>query len=208
MNFQTIQSAMTTLLGTESGGQYRVLGYHDKPEDAENIKNDNASVAVYFKRATPAMGRSSMTGPFSHDCLYHIELTISTPAQADLTTLNSESSTPTERATAMNNIENTKALADVALNTFIAKVFSDLMDARNVDLGLATGVARSRKIVAIEKEEPGYMGDLIISSATMHLSLVTDETVDGDAGVASDIIDLTVKINDEPSSGQAGFYKE
>lgn len=207
MNFQTIHTAIVTLLGTEAGGNYRVLGYRNTPEDAENIRNTNATVAVYFKRAVPVRKSNSLTGPFDHECTYIIELKISTPAEADLATLNDPVSTPTQRATAMGNIENTKALANTALGVFIAAVFADLMDARNVDLGLAKGVARSRRIEAIETEEPGYIGDLIISEATMNLVLTTEETVTGDEGVESDAIDLSIKVNDEPSDGQAGFSK-
>lgn len=208
MNFQTIHTAIVDLLGTEAAGAYRVLGYQNIPEDSENLKDTNQTVAVYFKRAVPARSSNSLTGPFDHECTFNIELTISTPATADIETLNDSGSTALERATAMTNIESTKALADVELNAFIDLVFADLMDARNVDLGLAVGVARSRRVESIEKEDPVYIGDLIVSKATMNLILTTEETVTGDEGVESDVIDLTHKVNDEPSDGQAGFYKE
>lgn len=208
MNFETIHTAIVETLSTEAAGAYRVLGYRNIPEDSDNIKDSNKAVAVYFKRGVPNRQSNSLTGPFDHECTFNIDFMISTPAKADLATLKDEGASEAERATAMTNVENAKAVADIDLNSFIAEVFADLMDARNVDLGLTKGTVRSRRIESIEKNEPGYLGDLIISQATMNLILTTEETVTGDEGVESDVIDLTHKVNDEPSDGQAGFYKE
>lgn len=210
MNFTTVRDALKTIITTDAGSDFRVLGYKNEPEASSNVLDTNASVSVYFSEAKVSPSKSAHICEFAWDCIYNIELMIATSAKADLTTLNDSGSTDGERATALSNVENTRLLADEALDSLIEKVFSIIMDGDNLDLGLSVGVARSRFINEVIKLDPlyGNYSDLIICKAKMNLYLELTETVSGDEGTEGEIIDLTLNIDDEPTDGQAGIYED
>jgi len=205
MNFTEAQTAISTLLGNNAGGQFRVCGYRNEPADAKTVKDTNASVAVYYGKGDFSKANSPPTGPFEHSCTFNIELTISTAAKADLTTLNDDGSTPAERQTALSNIQNTRALADQALNALINVVWNIIFNAEHIGFEETLGKYRDRWVPTIEKQEVGYIGDLIVSQATMHLNLDVQEIADGDLGTALEVLNLTLNLEDEPTDGQAGI---
>jgi hypothetical protein len=206
MNFETVQEALTDLLGNGANGQFRVCGYNNEPENAEAIRNENASVAVYFQSATIPKSSSGLNGPFTFVATYNIELSIASSAKADLETLNDPDSTQGERAAAMTALQNTRLLADQALNTLMGYVFTILFTPKDIDLGLDPGVARSRWIDAITKEKPDYAGELLISQAVMAMTIRFTESIAGEDLEPLTEIDLTLNLNEEPD-GQAGVYE-
>ena len=194
MNFITVQGAITTILGNGANGQFRVCGYKTTPEDSANIKNTNASVAVYFNNAI-INKKSGLNGPAGWDVTYNIELSLGTPASADLATLNDPESTALEKAAALTAVQNTRQLANQALSTFIAAVYQILRDGSNLDLGLTVGLARSRWIENINTGEPSYLGDLLVSTANVNLTISVTETTAVVEGEPVEIIDLGMKLN-------------
>jgi len=206
MNFITIQEALTELLGNGANGQFRVCGYSVEPESGEAIRNENAAVAVYFSDAKIPKSGSGFNGPFKFDATYNIELSISSSAKADLETLNDPESSQVDRAAAMTSLQNTRLLADQALNTLIECVFNIIFKPEDVDLGLDVGIARSRWIPSITKEKPDYAGELLISQAVMSLTMQITESISSDDLEPLVEIDLTLNLNDEPV-GQAGIYE-
>ena len=209
MNFEDIQNAIITTLGNGADGNFRVCGYHNSPEDVENIKDTNASVSVFFVRARISKGKSSLQGPWQLDGIYNIELSISTCASADIETLADEESTQAQKATALSNITNTRQLANIALGVLIRNVFQIIFNPTNLDFGLTVGKIRNRWIEDIETgEEPKFMGDYLISEATMHLSATWSETVEDEDVEDLEIIDTSLKLDNEPSDGQAGTIKD
>lgn len=214
MNFEDVQTAIITTIGNGASGNFRVCGYHNKPEDVANIKNTNASVSVFFSRARIPRGKSALQGPWQWDVTYNIELSISTPASADIATLNDEGSTQGERATALSNITNTRQLSNIALNSLIKYVYTIIHNPSNLDFGLTVGKIRNRWVDDIEtNEDPIFSGDYLVSEATMHLSLTLSENTTDDVLDDLEIIDTTLKLNDEPgpdedTEGRAGVIND
>lgn len=208
MNFQSVQSALVTALGSAAAGRYRAIGYKDLPIGQSEIQDTNKLVSVYYVKGDFPLNLSGRYGPATHSCVFNIDLKLSQKASVDLTTLEDEGSTAGQRATALAALQDAKSLANTNLDSFISIIFGVLLDNRNAFLGLSKSIFANRWISNIKKEDPIYVGDTVICSAILTYECDVEETFVGDTGDSGDIIDLTVNVNDEPTDGQTGVYKE
>jgi hypothetical protein len=208
MNFQSVQTALVTILGAAEASRYRTVGYKDEPIGQSEILNTNKLVSVHYKEGSFPDHVSGRQGPVTHKCTFNIELKLSQKAVVDIATLENVGATEGQRATALAGLQDAKDLANTNLDAFISIILGVLMDSRNAYLGLSKSIFGNRWISKIKKEDPMYFGDSVICSAILIYECDIEETFVGDTGDAGDIIDLTVKVNDEPTDGQTGVKKE
>lgn len=208
MNYQSVQTALVTILGAAEASRYRTLGYRDEPIGQSEIDGISKLVSVYYTQGSFPLGSSGRHGPVTHKSIFNIELKLSQKASVDIATLEDSGSTAGERATALAGLQDAKDLANTNLDAFINIIFGVLMDSRNADLGLSKSIFWNRWISEIKKEDPMYFGNSVISSAILIYECEVEETFVGDSGTAGDVIDLTVKVNNEPTDGQTGVYKD
>jgi len=208
MNFQSVQTALVTALGAGAAGRYRTIGYQDLPIGQSEIIGNNKLVSVYYVQGDLPKHLSGLVGPATHSCKFNIDLKLSQNTKVNLSTLEDSESTEGERATVLAALQDSKNLANTNLDDFINVVFGVLTDNRNLFLGLSKSIFANRWISNIKKEEPMYFGNSVICSAILTYECDVEETFVGDSGTAGDIIDLTIKVNEEPSNGQTGVYKE
>lgn len=208
MRFQNVQTALVTALGNDAAGRFRTIGYKEQDIDQSEITSNDKLVSVYYSKGSLNVGRSGRNGPADHECVFNIELKLSQPVSVDIATLENPSSTEGERATALAGLQDAKDLANSNLDSFIDIVFNILIDNRNSYLGLSKKVFANRWISDVDKEDPLYFGDSIICSATLIYVCDVEESFIGDSGSSGEIIDLTLKLKDEPTDGQTGVKEE
>jgi hypothetical protein len=207
MNFQIVRDALITLLGSEAAGRYRTIGYQKRAQSADEVKDLNKSVQVFYRDGDFPKSGGSTDGPTKHDMLFRLELTVSKAAIGPLSVLDNPASTAPELAAAIAGFQDASYLADQSLDQMWDDIYQVLMDARNIDLGMNMYLG-SRWVDSFRKDPPIERGELVVLTGNAQLTCTIDEQVGGDPGVvATDGIDLELEINEEPHR-QAGVREE
>jgi hypothetical protein len=203
MEFREVKTAIQTLLGDEAESRFRVVGYRGQSKSTDELTGNNRLVQVYFSDGEFPKGKGRNRGPKSHEVTYQIDMSASAPAQADLSVLDSASSTPTQKAAAIEAIKEAAEIADTQIDELIDYVFNILMDARNESLGLTQGTIASRWIPGIQKDVIIEKGDLVLKTANMKYTCTVQETVAGEIGNEPDktTFDSDVPIGDTEGAG-------
>ena len=202
MQFRTVKTAIQTLLGDEAEGRFQVVGYQRQSKSSDEVKDNNRMVQIYFSEGSfPKSGR--MRGPKYHDITIEIDMSASAAAKADLTVLDSATSTPIQKAAALAAVREASEIADIQLDEIIDAVYQIMMDGRNEDLGLAEGETSNRWIDKIQKDTLLERGDLIVKTANMKYSCRVVEDVPGDLGTEPDTVtfDSTIDAGDTSGAG-------
>jgi hypothetical protein len=205
MEFRTVKSQIETLLLSGASGQFRVVGYAVQKRDADEVVDTDRSVQVYFHRGDfPKETNSPIAGPFNHDVVYRVELTVSAAAKVDLALINTGS--PAQIASALDGLQNASKLADDSIDELYELVWQILMDARNYDLGLAKGRVSNRWVSQLAKDNPLPRGEYVLLSGSMDLSCRVSEDNVGETPVVGGQFDITLDIDgdDVEQTGVAG----
>jgi hypothetical protein len=202
MNFIIVKDALIALLGTEAASRYRTIGFQQQGQSAEEIKDTDRSVQVFYSEGTFPKSGGSLSGPYLHKITIRIELAISEPARGDLATLNNPSATPSQLATAIAAMQDAAQLADNNFDELVDIIFNIIMSAENVDLGLSTPIG-TRWIDSVKKNQPLPRGEYIVLTGEMLFTCVMDEQATGAASTTGEGIGTEVEI-DEDTTGKAG----
>jgi hypothetical protein len=202
MEFEEIKIALVNLLGAAAGSRFQVIGYQRQSKSADEVENNNRLVQVYYSDGDfPKTGR--MHGAKTHDCNFEVDLTASAAAEADLNVLDSETATEQMKAAALIALKTAAEVADTKIDELIRYVFGILMDARNLDIGLAKGRVTNRWIGRIQKDTMLERGSLVVKTANLKYSCRVQEEVNGDIGNVPDpvIIESDVPAGDTAGAG-------
>lgn len=206
MNFQIVRDALIDLLGSEASGRFRTIGYQKRAQSADEIKDLNKSVQVFYQSGDYPKSGGNISGPFKHDMSFHLNFTVSKAAKGPLSVLNNPASTALELSAALADFQDAEDLADKSLDQLYDDVFQIIMDARNIDLQMDR-VLGSRWLESFQKDEPVERGELIVITGNARLTCTIDEQVLGDQGqVAEGGIDLELDI--ESDQKIAGVHVE
>jgi hypothetical protein len=212
MKFEVLkQSIIDDVLVPAEAGRFVTIGYQRQRESAEAI-NLNRQVTVYFSEGDIPKGPGQAYGDVMHDVAFLIELAVASPAHVDLSVLNDENATESEKATALRNISEAGAVADAEMDELIRIVFQTLMDARNNQLGITPPADRpnfkyvsSRWVDQIRKDNPSPDGEFLMLTASMRLSCRIEENITGvdlvDAGNKTFSSDLDLSGDDTEKTG-------
>jgi hypothetical protein len=204
MQFREIKLSVTNLLGDEAAGLFRVLGYQRQSKGADEVKDNNRLVQVYFSDGSFPKAAGRYTGSSkTHDITIDIDMSASSAAKGDLSVLNSDTSTPIQKAAAIFAIRQASEVADELIDDMIDRVYQILMDARNIDLGMPEGDVANRWVDTIKKDTLIERGDLVVKTANMKLTCRVQETIRGDLGVmpARVIFDSSTNVDGGSSTG-------
>jgi len=139
MEFRRVRDSVRRLLAAQAAGKFRVLGMQKAGKGAAAVSGDNSLVEVYYSEGAFPKSGGALTGPTRHDLTFRIALTVSEAAAVDVATIEAEGATAEQIASAIVAMRESGALADLRLDALFERVYQILMDARNVDLGLAAG---------------------------------------------------------------------
>lgn len=197
MNFITIKNSIINILGTAEAGRYQTIGFQRQTKAAEEFKDTNRMVTVYYNRGDFPKSSGRNTGPVQHHITYRIELSVSKAAKADLTVINNPGSTPAQIAAAITAAQEAAQLADVSMDELWSIIYQVLMDGNNIDMGLAVGVVANRWVDFFQKDEPRPRGSLVVLTGNANLTLRTAEQITGDTGtLGANIIETIANIKD------------
>jgi len=184
MNFRLIKASVVNLLGTAAAGRYRTIGFQKPGQGAAEVKDNNRSVQVYYSSGDFPKSAGNPSGPTTHEITINFDLTVSAPARVDLSVIQNPASTPAQIQSALAALQEAANLADDSIDELADNIYQEIMDARNIDLGLARPVA-SRWIGNINKDDPLPRGKLVVLTGTMQLTCKIDEQVSGETPVSA-----------------------
>lgn len=197
MKFRIVKNAIRDTLGNASAGNFQVIGFQRQQKQAEAYQGNDRLVEVFFKRESFDLGKGRLTGPTAGDVSISVELTTSSPAQADLSVLDNQASTPVQKQAALAALKEAASIADESFDELADFVYQILMDARNVYFGLGKGIVNKRWVSEITKDNPNERGQLVVLTGILEITCRVSEDVPGDTGKVFDSISLETEIKDD-----------
>ena len=182
MQFRTIKTAITNLLGAQAAGRFTVEGYQRQSHSAEEILDNLRHVTVYYHTGD-FPEESFEQGPFDHEMTFHVSLLLSADSKADLSTLTNPAATSAQYAAALAASLPASANADSLFDELVDIVWNILIDTPNRDLGLAQYTIERRWIRNVQKEHPLPRGEYMVLAGTMDYVCRAIEKIAGVQGV-------------------------
>ena len=206
------QSILDNVLGPAESGRFITIGGQRQRDSAEAI-NDNRKVMVFFDEGSFPESSGAQYGPVRHDMTFNILLIEATSAKADLSVLNDESASATDKATALRKMAEPSIEANRNMNEFIRIIWQILMDARNEQMGMVPPDDRpnlklvsNRWISNINKGDPVPEGEFVVLTATMNLTFTVEEDITGDdlpiTPVAGAVLDGNIELDGDDVAAQ------
>ena len=195
MNFRTIKNAVGTILTNSAAGRYTVAGFQKQTKSANEVIDNSRIVQVYYSRGMFPKSGGSMRGNNDHDITIKIDFTVSKAAAGDIATLNNANATPLQIQVAMEGIAVAGNLADDSLDELFDIVYQVIMDARNIELGLDSGIVSNRWITDFQKDSPLPRGELLVLTGSCNLTCKTNEIITGQEAVDATAISTDFSID-------------
>lgn len=198
MKFIIVKDAVKALLENAAAGRYGVAGAQKQEKGTAAYIGSNRLVEVYFRTENFSKSKGRFTGPNNSDVKIAIELTVSGPVKADLAILDDPTgSTAIQLQTAIAEIKEASSVADDSMDELFDIVYQIIMDAKNVDLGLAEGIVADRWISTLDKSDPNPRGQLVVLTGMLEFSCNVEEDVPGDIGEPYTTNDIEIEINND-----------
>lgn len=207
MKFRTVKSSLVNLLEAEAAGRFRTFASQTQGKSAADFSGTNRTVRVFYSNGDFDKNRS-VRGPYGHDLTFDLEFIVAENALVDLTVLNDPNATPAQKMSALAAKANASDLADDSWDEFADIIFQIIMDARNIDLGLADYTVSSRWVTNIQKNDIEPVGEYVVLTGKMVLTAHVEEIVSGETPVAGDKIVGTVTIKDDPNTNNTGVEND
>ena len=181
MNFELVRDAITAILGA-AAVDFKVIGFQRQTKGAEEVDGaSNGLVQVFYSAGQFGSARTP-TGPSLHDMTFKVQMTVSSPASADLSVLDDPGSDPGAKQAVLAALVESAQIADRYLDALWVKVYNILMDARNYDFGLPKGTVANRWVNDFGKDDPAPQGELIVLTGSATLFSRTVEELLGATG--------------------------
>jgi hypothetical protein len=182
MTFRTVKTAIQDLLDTQAAGRFRVIGKQVMSKSADEIKDNDRLVQVYFSDGNFPKSAGRLHGSKTHDITIEIDMTASAGAVGDLSILDNPAATAIQKAAAIAAIREASEIADTKIDELVDAVYNILMDARYESLSLPIGTISSRWIDRIQKDTLLERGEFVVKTANMKYTCRVQEYVSGDIG--------------------------
>jgi hypothetical protein len=193
MNCYTLKNKIVDLLGDGSLDRFSVVGYKKKAESDVGTKDDYRSVQIIMNEGQfPSNKRN---GPFKHDIDFIIRITSSKSAKMNIATIEDDGSTTEEKIEAINEAQNSTALAQDSAFECFDIVFGIISDSTNYSFN-ENGY--NRNIKGWKSKPPMKFGRLTLFEIDFFISISVDETIGGATPVESEepILETTVNVYD------------
>ena len=187
MQFEIVEeSILDNVLGPAEAGRFVTIGGQRQRESAEAI-NAKRKVMVFYQDGDFPKSGGAFNGPVKHDMTFEIVLVEATPAEVDLSVLNSDTATEAEKATALRKMAEPSVKANRNMNVFMRIIYQILMDARNEQMGMVPSdehpnekLVSNRWVNNVSKNDPVPDGEFVVLTASMRLTLTVSENIIGD----------------------------
>jgi len=206
MYFRQIRDAIINVLGNAANGQYRVLGYQERTNTAEEVLDTDRLVQVYYSRGNYPQSSAALRGPYNHKMVFKVQMEVSKMTEVDLSVLQNPTATAEEIQAAWLALKPAEQAADEALDELWDYVFQAVMDASQIDFGLSFEIG-SRWIDNFVKESVLPRGEYAVLTATAEITCNIDEVTSGLQPVPLQYGDIDVVL-DGDDYGKAGVAIE
>ena len=196
MQFRNLAASLTTLLGTASGSNYRVIGYQTRSVTGEEVVDNSRLVQVFYGGGDLPMSGGALSGQAKHNTEFGVQIVVSKAAEGDLATIDDPLSTALQLQTAIAGVASAEYLAEESFNEVVDLVWNTLIDPRNQGLGLDQNLVSSRWAPRIQKDKPLRQGTLVVIKGFIALEASVEEVATGDTPTPLDTIDMGVELND------------
>lgn len=177
MAFENLRDGIEDLLKTNESNLYRTVTEQKQSTGAEEHKGNLRSIQVFFSEGDRDERKSSRT-QFEHNVTYEMFFTVAASSTADLSILNNDSATPTQKQDALLASTSGARIADRLMDEFYRIITQIIMNPVNEDLGLAKYIVSNRVLANFRKNQPIDHGNLIVLTASAKLTAwVTEETI-------------------------------
>lgn len=201
MTFRTVKTAIQDLLDSQAAGRFRVIGKQVMSKSADEIKDNDRLVQVYFSDGSFPKSAGRLHGSKTHDVTIEIDLSASSGATGDLSVLDDPLATAIQKAGAIAAIREASETADEKIDELIDAVYNILMDARYEGLLLPKGTISSRWIDRIQKDTLLERGEFVVKTANMKYTCRVQEYVSGDIGNTPNNVEI---YSNTPNDGDTG----
>jgi len=202
--FQDIRDSIRRVLAQNANGEFDLIGAQKRGKSAEEVKDQNRLVEVYYYRGEFPKSGGTLLGPNRHDWQFRIDFTVATASKGDIATIEDPGSSAAQVARAIRDMKESELSADDSLDDLFSRIYQILMDARHENFDLPTGTIASRWVSSLSKDEPIERGNFTILTGSCILSGTTSEPVDGLIGVkAGPVLDVGVETETD-IPGKAG----
>lgn len=201
MTFRTVKTAIQDLLDSQAAGRFRVIGKQVMSKSADEIKDNDRLVQVYFSDGSFPKSAGRLHGSKTHDITIEIDLSASSGATGDLSVLDDPLATAIQKAGAIAAIREASETADEKIDELIDAVYNILMDARYEGLLLDKGTISSRWIDRIQKDTLLERGEFVVKTANMKYTCRVQEYVSGDIGNTPATVEI---YSNTPNGGDTG----
>ena len=176
MVFQTIETALISLLGTSLAGQATVVGYQKQARDQDTVAELSRNVTVFYSGGQFPKNRGRTKGPILHEVTFKLGFLVSASATVDLTVLDNVNSTAGQIQTALTAMLDANYRAEALLNDLWSRVWNILRLPSNDKLGLTGGEVADLWLDDFQKGEAQPRGEMVTINASATLTLSTVET--------------------------------
>ena len=212
MKFEELRDSIESLLASNQGSFFQVIGYQKQSGSAESVKT-LSTVQIFYSSGEYHKAKSSYA-KVTHEAVFSIHYTVALPAKGDLSILDDENATAAAKQTALLLVQKGGWLADRAIDELRRVVTQIILDPVNKDLGLNEYEVSNRWLSNFRKSTPIDKGNLVVLTATEDLSATIDETFTGATLTPAviPVIDLTAEQkfidNDSVDSPAVGIKTE
>lgn len=198
MNFRIAKTNIVEILFNNTKNCFQVIGHQRQAKSADEVIDNNRLVQVFYSFGDIPKSAGRQRGPVQHDATYRIELTVSSPAQVDLSTLNNPNSSEAELDASLISSQEASSIADDLLDELYDLVYQILMDPTNADMGMTEGIVSNRWIDQFQKDDPLDKGELVVLTGSMFLKLRIAEQITGISPTTNgDIQNVTIDIDSD-----------
>lgn len=177
MAFENLRDGIEALLIANQSTLYRTVTEQKQSTGAEEHKGNLRSIQVFFSEGDRDEKKSSRT-QFEHNVTYEMFFTVAASSTADLSVLNNESATPSQKQAALLASTAGSRVADRLMDEFYRIITQIIMNPVNEDLGLAKYIVSNRVLANFRKNQPIDHGNLIVLTASAKLTAwVTEDTI-------------------------------
>lgn len=174
MSFTTVRDNIISFLGTQSQGEFTVIGYKPQEKDAVDIVS-NKQITVVARNGDFPKDTNSVNRKLTHICTFELILTVASNIAVDLATIENGASTELQIATAIANRSRADDLANKLWDAFFITITKIIMSPQNRFLGNTKYTISDRWLNGFEKGEPMNEGESVVIAGRCFLTLSCEE---------------------------------
>lgn len=193
MSFRAIDNALTTLLGINANGAFRVVAYQRQSIGADEVFALPIVTVYYDAGSFPRSAGGKIQS--RHDMTFKISVLTAGASKVDLRVLNDPTSSMQAIASALAGQVSAAKAADDLMDETLELIYQIIRDPRNYGLGLADGFVSNPWIGDFSKGESQRYGEYMVLDGSWTFTCSANEITVGVAPkVMAEGVDTSLEV--------------